>query len=144
MLQERKKLLTPHEALSALVILLSNTEPSPVLLSKILTPIIPELYLLSYDLDKVKTADPHLKESISGLLLSWGKIIDQAEGSRTLWSIVEGNKSSQWHFDLEGRFWKTKQYVDDMLKIWIYLMIQAAWTNRYYRISYYHAKVHGE
>ncbi|KAF4619552.1 hypothetical protein D9613_005233 [Agrocybe pediades] len=108
MFQEKKYLLRPDEALSALTVLLSNTEPSPLLLSRLLTPIISELYLLSYDIDQVKTADPSLKESINDLLLSWGKIIDRDEGSQALWAIIEGGKAGQWHFNLEGRFWKTE------------------------------------
>lgn len=98
--------LAPHEALSALTILLSNTEPSPTFIPRILSPVASALYSLLYDLDQVKTADPRLKESVIGLLVSWGKIVDEAEGSKTLWSIVEGDKDSDWKFNMEGHFWK--------------------------------------
>ncbi|KAH9483052.1 Transport and Golgi organization protein 6-like protein [Psilocybe cubensis] len=100
--------LAPHEALSALTILLSNTEPSPTFIPRILSPIVSALYSLLYDLDQVKTADPRLKESVTGLLVSWGKIVDEGEGSKILWSIVEGGKDGEWKVNLEGHLRKTK------------------------------------
>jgi len=100
--------LEARSALLSLTILLSNTEPSPPFLSKLLSPIISSLYLLSYDLNKFKTADPQLKESITGLLLSWGKIVDENEGTQILWSIVDGGKGGEWKFNLEGQIWKSK------------------------------------
>ncbi|KIM46218.1 hypothetical protein M413DRAFT_426519 [Hebeloma cylindrosporum] len=98
--------LEARSALSSLITLLSNTEPSPPFVSKLLSPIISSLYLLSFDLDKFKTADPQLKESIRALLLSWGKIVDENEGTQILWSIVDGGKGGDWKFNLEGQFWK--------------------------------------
>jgi len=100
--------LEAWSALLSLTALLSNTEPSPTLLSKLLSPIIPSLYHLSYDLEKFKTADPQLKESVMGLLLSWGKIVDEDEATRILSSVVEGGKDGDWKFNLEGQFWKSK------------------------------------
>jgi hypothetical protein len=100
--------LEAPSALLALTTLLSNAEPTPAFISKLLSPIIPSLYLLSYDLEKFKTADPRLRESITGLLLSWGKIVDENEGTRVLWSVVEGGKDGDWKFNLEGQFWKSK------------------------------------
>lgn len=91
-----------------MVVLMSNTEPSPLFISRILSPIVPVLYALSYDFDHYKATDPQLKESVTGLLVSWGKIVDQTEGSRILWSIIEGGKDYEWRFDLEGNLWKSK------------------------------------
>lgn len=100
--------LEARSALLSLTILLSNTEPSPLFISTLLSPIISSLYLLSYDLNKFKTADPRLKDSIMGLLLSWGKIVDENEGTQILWSIVDGGKGGDWKFNMDGQFWKSK------------------------------------
>ncbi|KAF8913868.1 hypothetical protein CPB84DRAFT_1669780 [Gymnopilus junonius] len=107
-LQTSKTVQDPRKVLSALTVLLSNTEPSPTFISKILSPILASLYLLSYDLDQIKTVDPFLKETVNGLLMSWGKIVDNGEGSNVLWSIIEDGKDSIWTVDLEGRACKIK------------------------------------
>ncbi|CAA7259732.1 unnamed protein product [Cyclocybe aegerita] len=99
--------LNPKRALASMMVLLTNTEPSPVFVSRMLSPVVPALYLLFFDLQQCKTADPQLKESVMGLLKSWGKITDPIEGSPILWSIIEGGKENEWKFDLEGNFWKS-------------------------------------
>lgn len=96
----------PSDALSSISTLISNTEPSPVFISKILSPILASLYLLSYNLAQYKTADPQLKASVTGLLLSWGKIIDQPEGINVLWSILEAGKNSEWKYNNDGQLWR--------------------------------------
>ncbi|KAF8974323.1 hypothetical protein BDZ97DRAFT_1900021 [Flammula alnicola] len=90
-IKSEKILMEPREALWSMTVLISNTEPSPVFISKILSPIIPALY-----------------ESVNGLLISWGKIVDHMEGSNILWGIVEGGKHYDWKFNMEGHFWKSK------------------------------------
>ncbi|KAF8812411.1 hypothetical protein BYT27DRAFT_6419485 [Phlegmacium glaucopus] len=98
--------MEPSEALSSISTLISNTEPSPIFISKILSPILPSLYLLSYNLAQFKTADPQLKASINGLLLSWGKIVDQPEGINVLWSILEARQNSEWKYNTDGQLWR--------------------------------------
>jgi len=98
--------LTPRDALLSVVNLLANTEPSPNLISNLLSPLIPALYSLSFEVNQYKAADPQLKESVLGLLKSWGKIVDQPDGTRILWSIVEDDKDWEWNFDIEGNFWR--------------------------------------
>ncbi|PPQ63880.1 hypothetical protein CVT24_009506 [Panaeolus cyanescens] len=98
----QKVALQPIEALDTLSILLANTEPSPIFVSKLLSPIIPSLYLLSTDLASIKAADPHLKESVRGLIRTWGKIVDDDEVVRVLWDIVEGGRDTYWKVGLEG------------------------------------------
>ncbi|KAF9483931.1 ARM repeat-containing protein [Pholiota conissans] len=100
--------LSPGDALWSLVVLMSNTEPSPQFISQILSPIIPALYALLYDFDHRKVTDPQLKEFVVGLLISWGKIVDQAEGSNILRSIIEDGRDYEWKFSLEGNFVKSK------------------------------------
>ncbi|KAJ3501037.1 hypothetical protein NLJ89_g9525 [Agrocybe chaxingu] len=99
--------LNPKRALASMVVLLTNTEPSPAFVSRMLSPVVPALYLLSFDLQRCITADPQLKESVTGLLKSWAKITDLNEGSPILWSIIEGGKENEWKFDSEGNFWKS-------------------------------------
>ena len=98
--------IEPSEALSSIITLISNTEPSPIFISKILSPILASLYLLSYNLAQYKTADPQLKASVNGLLLSWGKIVDQPEGVNVLWSILEAGQSSEWKYNTDGQLWR--------------------------------------
>ncbi|KDR83776.1 hypothetical protein GALMADRAFT_236141 [Galerina marginata CBS 339.88] len=104
----RQPVIWPREALLSLTNLVSNTEPSPLFISKILSPIVSSLYLLSYDLEQIKTVDPSLKESITSLLIAWGKIVDQTDGTNILWSIIRNGKDGQWKLNLEGQFWKIK------------------------------------
>ena len=98
--------MEPSEALSSISTLISNTEPSPIFISKILSPILAPLYLLSYNLARYKTADPQLKTTIDGLLQSWGKIVDQPEGVNVLWSILEAGQSSEWKYNTDGQLWR--------------------------------------
>jgi hypothetical protein len=104
--QKPPNTMEPSEALSTISTLISNTEPSPIFISKILSPILAPLYLLSYNLAQYKTADPQLKMSINGLLLSWGKIVDQPEGVNILWCILEEGQSSEWKYDTDGQLWR--------------------------------------
>ena len=98
--------IEPSEALSSISTLISNTEPSPIFISKILSPILASLYLLSYNLSQYKTADPQLKASVNGILLSWGKIVDHPEGINILWSILETGKSTEWKYNTDGQLWR--------------------------------------
>ena len=104
--QKPANTMEPSEALSSISTLISNTEPSPIFISRILSPIVASLYLLSYNLAQYKTADPQLKTSINGLLLSWGKIVDQPEGVNVLWSILEEGQSSEWKYNTDGQLWR--------------------------------------
>ena len=100
--------MEPSEALSSISTLISNVEPSPIFISKILSPILASLYLLSYNLAQYKTADPQLKASVNGLLLSWGKIVDKPEGINTLWSILEAGQDYEWKHNSDGRLWRSE------------------------------------
>ena len=104
--QKPANTIEPSEALSSISTLISNTEPSHIFISKILSPILASLYLLSYNLAQYKTADPQLKASVNGLLLSWGKIVDQPEGVHLLWSILEAGQDSEWKYNADGQLWR--------------------------------------
>jgi hypothetical protein len=82
--------------------LLSNADPSPSFISDLLSPVTPALYSLLYCLDKVKTSDPNMKESLHGMLLTWGKIVTESQGVDTLLSITKNGQEGEWKIDLEG------------------------------------------
>ncbi|KAF9534898.1 hypothetical protein CPB83DRAFT_901829 [Crepidotus variabilis] len=105
--QPPKQCLSPREALDSIIALLANTEPSPNLISTLLSSLVPSLYGLYFDISQHKTVDPQLKELVIGLLKSWGKIIESVEGETILWKLVESNKEWDWKFDLEGNLSKT-------------------------------------
>jgi hypothetical protein len=71
----------------------------------LLSPIAPTLYSLYHHVDKIKTSDPSLKESLRGLLVTWGKIVGQAEGLDIFWHILI-NDGDGWQVDLEGHIRK--------------------------------------
>ena len=96
---------TPASALSTLITLMSNTDPSPFLLTALLSPITPVLYSLFHHMEKVKTSNPSIRESLRGLLVTWGKIVGQPEGTDILWHIIESNEG-EWHVDLDGHIRK--------------------------------------
>ncbi|KAG5637776.1 hypothetical protein H0H81_003277 [Sphagnurus paluster] len=97
---------SPSEALSTLITLVSNADPSPTLISTLLSPIASTLYSLLYHMDHVKTTDPSLRESLRGLLITWAKIVTTSDGVTVLWSIIE-SEDTGWKIDLEGQITKT-------------------------------------
>jgi hypothetical protein len=92
---------SPIETLDILQTFLANTDPSPTLVSSVVTPIVPALYMLSYSLYKVKSADPALAATLRGLLGTWGRLIGDTEGSAALWLIVDG-EGGDWRVDVAG------------------------------------------
>ncbi|KAF5364260.1 hypothetical protein D9756_000652 [Leucocoprinus leucothites] len=94
--------LRPDAAIEVLLALLSNADPSPSFISGLLSPILPPLYSVLYHLNKVKTSDPHLKESLRGVLKTWGKIVSRNEGVETLWCIVKCGQKGGWKIGLDG------------------------------------------
>ncbi|KAF8639852.1 hypothetical protein AX17_001107 [Amanita inopinata Kibby_2008] len=88
-------------ALSMLIPLVANMDPLPELLSRLLSPITPVLYSLLYYLESVKTSDPSLRESVRGLLITWGKIVDRAEGITYIWNIHQVDPIL-WDVDSDG------------------------------------------
>ncbi|KAF5387644.1 hypothetical protein D9615_000386 [Tricholomella constricta] len=99
--------LTPSVALSILTTLVSNADPSPTLISALLSPIVPALYSLLYHMDEIKTTDPSLRESLRGLLVTWAKIIGTSDGVSILWSVLESDDIG-WAIDIEGNINRDK------------------------------------
>ena len=100
-----KNHLRPEVVLKVLLTLLSNADPSPSFISELISPILSPLYSLLFHLNKVKTSDPYLKESLQNVLVTWGKIVTCSEGLETLWSIIKGGQKEGWKVDLEGRIY---------------------------------------
>ncbi|KAF7352810.1 RTP1-C1 domain-containing protein [Mycena venus] len=92
----------PRAALATIMTLVTNTDPSPALISSLLSPIVSSLYSLLYYLDQVKTSDPSLKELLRGLLGTWGRVIGATEAYAILWSVIDG-QGGEWSVDLEGQ-----------------------------------------
>ena len=99
--QPRPREMTVLETVRILETLLVNTDPSPVLISSLLTPIVPSLFALLCKLEKVKIADPAIRATVRGLLRTWGRIVETTEGIATLWLIVQG-EGGEWKVDIAG------------------------------------------
>lgn len=98
---DREGSSAPSTALSMLTILLLNTDPSPVFITQILSPVVPTLYALVFHLDTIKASDPVFKESVKGLLATWGRVVGTQDGVGTLWSIVQSERIF-WEVDVSG------------------------------------------
>lgn len=92
---------SPSKALSTIQTLLINTDPSPTLISSLLTPIIPSLYSLLSTLEEHRTSDPALKMTVSGLLSTWGRLVGTEEGIASIWLVIEG-EGGYWKVDVAG------------------------------------------
>lgn len=91
----------PTSALAMLQVVMTNTDPSPALISTLLTPIVPAFFLIYSRLEGMKLADPAVKASVQGLLGTWGRVIGSQEGIAALWLLVEG-EGGEWSVDVAG------------------------------------------
>lgn len=93
--------LSPLEAVDVIQTFLTNTDPAPTLVSTTLSPIAASLYALLGALARVKTADPTLRESVRGLLLTWGRVVPVEEAVAILWACIDG-QGGDWTADISG------------------------------------------
>ncbi|KAJ7068253.1 hypothetical protein C8F01DRAFT_600334 [Mycena amicta] len=100
--------IDPQKALATLTTLVTNTDPSPTLISTLLSPILPALYSLLYSLEKTKATDPNIKETVRGLVGTWGRVIGAPEALDILWSIVAG-EGGFWRINLDGEISRTEE-----------------------------------
>ena len=49
----------------------------------------------------MKTADPLLKESVNGLLATWGRVVVSMECFDNLWRVLEG-AGGEWEINIAG------------------------------------------
>ncbi|KAF7288240.1 RTP1-C1 domain-containing protein [Mycena chlorophos] len=97
-----------RKALATLTTLVTNTDPSPTLISSLLSPIISALYSLLYSLDNAKTTDPNVRETVRGLVATWGRVAGTTEALAVLWSIVAGERG-HWRITLEDRIFRSEE-----------------------------------
>ncbi|KAI0638028.1 hypothetical protein C8Q77DRAFT_405922 [Trametes polyzona] len=93
--------LSPSASLKTIQVLLTNTDPSPHLISALLTPIIPSLYSLFACLEQAKVSDPIIRETIKGFLSTWGRLVNSEEVIAAIWRIIDGDVSD-WRVDVAG------------------------------------------
>src|SRR5258708_5966052 len=98
---ETNTALSPVEAIDIVQTFLTNTDPAPTLVSTTLSPIATSLYALLGTLARVKTADPTLRESVRGLLLTWGRVVSVEEAVAILWACIDG-QGGEWNVDIFG------------------------------------------
>jgi len=104
-----QKQLTATDCISTLQTILINTDPSPALLSTVLTPIASALYTILGSLDSKKTTDPALKETIKGLLGTWSRVVSAREVEEVCWGVIEG-EGGYWKVDIVGEVIQTTRY----------------------------------
>ena len=93
--------LSPLEAINIIQTFLTNTDPAPTLISTTLSPIATSLFALLGTLERLKTADPTLRESVRGLLLAWGRVVPVEEAVAILWACLDG-QGGDWVVDISG------------------------------------------
>ena len=102
--------LSPVEAIQAVQTLLTNTDPAPTLVSTVLSPIASSLYVLLSTLLNLRTADPTLRESVRGLLFSWGRVVPTDEAVAILWACIDG-EGGYWTVDFSGNVKRVEKCV---------------------------------
>ena len=100
--------MTALQTVRSLETLLTNTDPSPILISNVLTPIIPPLYSLLSKLEKVKISDPALKLTLRGLLGTWGRLVGVSEGVAAIWLVVN-DEGGEWKVDVAGEIVRVEE-----------------------------------
>ncbi|KAK0206796.1 hypothetical protein DFS33DRAFT_1421493 [Desarmillaria ectypa] len=95
--------LGPNTALTALSTLITNTDPVPTLIATLLSPVIPSLYSLLEHLEHVRTSNPTIRETVRGMLETWGRVVEKEEGTWIIWNIIQ-NEGGEigWKVNLEG------------------------------------------
>jgi len=109
-LVEKSKTLPPAEAIHVIQTFLTNTDPAPTLVSTTLSPIATSLYALLGALALLKTSDPALRESVRGLLLTWGRVVPVDEAVAILWACIEG-QGGDWTVDIAGNVRRAEKCV---------------------------------
>lgn len=127
--------LSPLIALRALQSLLTNTDPSPTLISSLLTPIMPALFALWSRLEVHKTVDPTLRVSTQSILETWGRLAGMDECLASLWLIVNG-EGGEWRVDLAGDLAKVEEsYVFCIARIRAYVDFYLGRDQNHQRLS---------
>jgi hypothetical protein len=102
------KHLTASQSLEKLLILLMHTDPSPILLSILLSPILPALYAALFCLDSKKTSDPMVSEGLRGVLETWGRVVTLEQATSGLWLVINDD-GGEWELDIAGELKRVTQ-----------------------------------
>ncbi|KAI0262307.1 hypothetical protein BC834DRAFT_828992 [Gloeopeniophorella convolvens] len=105
-------ILSPVDASQVIQVFLTNTDPSPTLISTVLSPIATALYALLGALARIKATDPTLRESVRGLLITWGRVVSADEAVAVLWACVEG-QGGEWAVDVAGNVKRVEKCAQD-------------------------------
>lgn len=81
---------SPYMALQLLIALVSRMDPSPPLLSTLLSPIVPALATLLEHFSGTRATDPELRVSVHGIFIAWGRVMSHEEATDRLWAVVLG------------------------------------------------------
>ena len=84
---------TASQSLALLTTLLLNTDPSPMLISTLLNPILVPLYSLLEFLSDHRGAvytDPGTKEMVEGLLRTWARVAVTSDATAGWWGVIQG------------------------------------------------------
>jgi len=95
------KHLRASQSLEKLSILLMHTDPSPVLLSTLLSAIFPAMYAALFCLDNKSTSDPLVSEGLRSILETWGRLVTFEEATSGLWFVIN-DEGGEWEFDVAG------------------------------------------
>ncbi|ESK92903.1 hypothetical protein Moror_9059 [Moniliophthora roreri MCA 2997] len=110
---ESNSTTTAATAVSTLSSLLANSDPSPELITSLLSPIVPPLYALLYHLESVKISDPTIREAVRDMLLTWSRVMTKSEAVAVLWFILN-DQDGKLKVGLDGMIQKTEKFDENL------------------------------
>lgn len=96
-----------NDALSIILPLLTATPPTSMTITRLVTPILSQLFALAVYLQSDRTADPLTRQEIQDVLRAWARLADREVVVKGIWDIL--NSGRGWGVtDEEGNefFWK--------------------------------------
>jgi hypothetical protein len=113
----RTLILTPIKSLHTISTLLTNTDPSPRVISSLLTPLFPSLYSIHEHFHptrgRSKASDPVVREIILGMITTWAKVVGKEDVVNCLWEVIETEmkrvEQYSWELDITGELRKAQR-----------------------------------
>lgn len=96
-----------NNALSILLPLLVSTPPTSMVVTRTVTPILPQLFALAVYLQNDRTADPLTRQEIQDVLRAWARLADREVVVKGIWDIL--NSGRGWGLtdeDANEFFWE--------------------------------------
>ncbi|KAG7096988.1 hypothetical protein E1B28_004383 [Marasmius oreades] len=100
-------------ALSSLSILLANSDPSPKLISTLLSPIIAPLYAVMHHLDSSRTSDPSTREIVHDTIMTWFRVSAAEEAVATLMFILD-DQDGKLELGFDGKIKRAERISDPL------------------------------